>query len=125
MAGDNLLQISVVQKVVLFELALDKGERELSPVDRNIQFREDPWQAADVVLVPVRQNDAAHLVAVLCQVADVRDDDVDPQQFVFRKHQAGVDDEDVILPAESHAVHPELAQPTQRNQLQLILCHES
>jgi len=78
-----------------------------------------------VVFVSVRQHNSAHFFAVFSQVADVRDDDVHTQQLFFGKHQAGVDDENVILPAEGHAVHPELAQPTQRNQLQFVLCHES
>ena len=62
-----------------------------------------------MVFVAVGEDDGADLVAVLGEVADVGDDDVDAEQLFFREHQAGVDDDDVILPAEGHAVHAELA----------------
>ena len=68
-----------------------------------------------MVFVSVRQQDRFDLVAVLGQVGDIRNNDVYAEQFFFRKHQAGVDDDDVILPAEGHAVHTELAEATQRN----------
>ena len=108
--GMHLDQLGVVEQPMLFELAFDVGERELGAVDRDVELGEDPRQAADVVLVAVRQDDGANLVAVLGEVGDVGNDDVDAQQLFFGKHQAGVDDDDVILPAEGHAVHAELAQ---------------
>ncbi len=77
---------------MLFELALDEGQRELCAVDRNVQLRENPRQTADVILMPVSQNDTANLVAVLRQITDIRDDDVHSQQLFFGKHQSGVDD---------------------------------
>ncbi len=78
-----------------------------------------------MVLVPMRQQDRPNLVPVLGQVGDIRNDNIHTQQLFFRKHQTGVDDDNVILPAESHAVHAELAEAPQGNHLQFILCHES
>jgi len=63
-----------------------------------------------VILVPVGQQDSANLLAVFGQEADVGHDDVDAQQLFFRKHETGIDDKDVILPAEGRAVHAELAE---------------
>jgi hypothetical protein len=106
----DLDQLGVVQQVVLVQLALHQGQGELRAIHRHVQLGEDPGQSADVVLVPVRQDDAAHLLAVLGQVADVGHHDVNAQQFFFRKHEAGVDDDDLVLPAQRRAVHAELAQ---------------
>src|SRR6202453_3488422 len=109
---------------MLFELALDIRQRELSPIHRNLKSRKNPRQPANVVFMPVGQKDCANLLAVFSQIADIRDDNVHTQQLFFRKHQTGIDDDNVILPAEGHAVHTELTKATQRNHLQFILCHQ-
>ncbi len=115
LAGQHLDQVGVVEEAVFVEFALDEGEGEFGSVDGNVQLGEDPGQAADVVFMAVREQDGFDLVAVFGEVGDVGDDDVDAEEFFFGKHQAGVDDDDVILPAEGHAVHTELAEATQRN----------
>jgi hypothetical protein len=96
-AGEDLDEFGVVEQAVLVELALDVGEGELGAVYRDVELGEDPGKAADVVLVAVSKHDAADLVAVLDEIADVRDDDVDAEQLFFGEHQAGVDDDDVVV----------------------------
>ena len=76
-----------------------------------------------MVFVPVSQNDAAHPLAVLDQIGNIGHNDVDAEQFGFRKHQAGVDDDNVVTPANGHAVHPELAQAAQGYNLQFSSWH--
>src|SRR3981189_2462132 len=110
---------------MFFERALNKSQCELGPVHRNIELRKNPRQATDVVFMPMGQNDCANLLAVFSQIADVRNNNVHTQQLFFRKHQTGIHDNNVILPADRQAVHTELAKTTQRNQLQFILCHQS
>ena len=73
---------------------------------------------SDVVFVAVRKHDAMHMLAIFEQVRNVGDDDVNAQQLGFGEHQAGVNYDDVIAEADGHAVHPELAQPAQRNNMQ-------
>ena len=60
-AGEDLDELGVVEEAMLFELALYVGEGELGAVDRDVEVGEDPRQAADMVLVPVREDDAADL----------------------------------------------------------------
>jgi hypothetical protein len=108
-AGKDLDQLGVVKQAMLFELALDIGQGELGAVDRDVQLGEDPGQAADVVFVTVGEADAADLVAVLDQIANVGNDNVDAKQLFFGKHQSGVDDDDVVVEAKGEAVHSELA----------------
>jgi hypothetical protein len=103
---------------VFVELVFDVGQRELGGPDGNVQFAENPGQGADVVFVAVREHDAAHMLAILEQVRNVGNDDVDAQQLGLGEHQAGIDHDDVIAIADGHAVHTELAHPAQRNNMQ-------
>ncbi len=95
---------------MLFELAFDVGERELGGVDRHLQFTQNPWQATDMILVAVGQDDGADMLAVFDQVGDIGDDNIHPQQFGLGKHETGIDDDDVVCPAKRQAVHTEFAQ---------------
>ena len=52
------------------------------------------------------------------QIGDVGDDDVDAEQFGFGEHEPGVDDDNVVAPANGHAVHAEFAEPTERYDLE-------
>ena len=76
-----------------------------------------------MVFVAVGENDALHLLAVFGQVGNIGDDNIDAQQFGFRKHQAGVDDDDVVTPAHGHAVHPELAEAAEGYDVQFSSWH--
>ena len=111
LSGANLAQVGVVEQLVFVELIFNVGQRELGGPDRDIEFAEDPGQGADVVFVAVREDDAAHMLAIFEQVRNVGDDDVDAQQLGFGEHQAGVDYDDVVAEADGHAVHTELAHP--------------
>ena len=62
-----------------------------------------------MVLVAVRQDDAAHMLLVFDKLSDVRNDNVNAKQLGLGKHQSGIDDDDVVSPAHGEAVHPELA----------------
>src|SRR4051812_23469733 len=111
-SGFDLDQFGVVEQSVFFQLVLDVRKRKLSGIDGDVEVGEDGRQRADVVFVAVRENDPANVVAILEQVADVRHDDVDAEQFGLGKHEAGVDDDNVVAPANGHAIHAELAETT-------------
>ncbi len=61
-SGRDLDQRDFVEQLVLFELAFDVGQRELGGVDRNLDLAQNPRQAADVVLVPVGENDGPDML---------------------------------------------------------------
>ena len=123
LARADLAQIGVVQQSVLFELVFDVGQGELRAPDRNVQLAENPGQGADVVFVPVGENDAFHPLPVFDQVGNIGNNNVDAQQFGFGKHQAGVDDDDIVTPAHGHAVHSELAQAAEGYDVQFSSWH--
>ncbi len=116
-AGEDFDEFGVVEEAMLFELAFDVGEGELGTVDGDVEVRQDPRKAADVILVSVGEDDAADFAAVLDEVGDVGNDDVDAEELFFGEHEAGVDDEDVVAVVEGEAVHAELAESTKRNYL--------
>ena len=123
LSGTDFAQVGVVEQLVFVELVFHVGQRELGAPDGDVQFAENPGQGADVVFVAVREDDAAHMLAIFEQVRNVGDDDVDAQQLGFGEHQAGIDHDDVVAQADGHAVHAELAQPAQRNNMQFSFCH--
>ena len=110
---------------MLFEVALDVGQRELGGVDRNLDLAQDPGQAADVVHVPVGEDDGADMRFVFNQVGDVGNHDIHAQQLRLREHQPGVDHDNVVFPAQGEAVHAELAQTAQGNDFQFFCLHLS
>ena len=122
-SGTNFAQVGVIEELVFVELIFDIGQSELSAPDGNIQFAQNPGQGADVIFMAMRKDDAAHMLAILKQVRNVGDDDVDAQQLSFRKHEACVNHDDVVAIADGHAVHTELAHPTQRNYVQFSCWH--
>src|SRR5581483_2738767 len=122
-AGSDLVQLHFVEQTVFFQFAFSQRERKFRAVNGDIEFAQNPWQAADVVFVAVSENDAANLIPVLQQVRDVWNNDVYAQQFRLGEHQAGVDHDDVVAPADDHAVHTELTESAERNKLELACGH--
>ncbi len=57
-----------------------------------LKLGEDVGQGAGVVFVAVGDDDAPQLVAVLEDVGDIGDDQVDAQHLLFGEHEAGVDE---------------------------------
>ncbi len=108
---------------MLVEFVFDVGQSELRAPDRHIEFGKNPGQRADVIFVAVGKNDGAHALPVLDQIGNVGNDDIHAQQFGFREHQAGIDDDDVVTPAHGHAVHSELAQAAEGHNMQFSSWH--
>jgi hypothetical protein len=119
-AGKHLNEFGVVEQAVLVELAFDVGEREFGAVDGHVELGEYPGKATDVVFVAVGEDDCADLVTVLEEVAYVGHDDVDAEELFFREHEAGIDDDDVIVEAKGEAIHAEFAESPQRYYLQFV-----
>ena len=55
------------------------------------------------------------MLAILLQIGDVGNDQVDAEQFGFGEHHAGVDDDDVVAEAQRHHVHAEFAETAEGN----------
>jgi hypothetical protein len=106
-----------VLQVVLLHPALDQRDGECRAVNRHVQFGEEVRDGADVVLVPVRQDERTDVFPVLHQEGEIGHDDVHAEEFGAGEHHSRVDDEDVVAVAQGGHVHPELSETAQRNHL--------
>jgi hypothetical protein len=59
----------------------------------------------------------------LQEISDVRNDDIHSQQFGFREHQAGVNDDNVIAIAHGHAVHSKFAETAKGYKMEFMRGH--
>ena len=56
-----------------------------------------------MVFMAVGQDHGPNLVFVPQEIAEIRNDDIDAQHIVFRKHQPGIDDQDLFSILEAGA----------------------
>ena len=117
--GDELGRIDAV----FFELVLDKGEGEVAAVDLDLvqPVLDQIGQAADVVLVAVREHDALDLVGVFVDVRKVRRDQIDARRLVCREHSAAIDDEDVVAILDRGHVLAYLPHSAQKDDFELFV----
>ncbi len=111
------VELRLLQHLVFFETPLHQRQRERGAVDRNLHQRQQERNPADVILVPVRQDQAAHVRGIFLQVRKIGRDDIDAHQFRVGEHHPRVENDNVIAIADRHAVHTELAQAAQRDDL--------
>ena len=106
-----------VLDVVLLELALDDAQGELARVDGDLarEVLQQIRQGASVVLVAVRDDDAAELVLVLQDVGVVGQDEVDAGLALVGKHQAGVDQDHVVAVLEGGHVLADAVEAAERD----------
>jgi hypothetical protein len=62
-----------------------------------------------VVFMTMRYDDGAYLGDFILQITEIGDDVVNPQHIVLRKHDAGVNHEDVFPVLDSHHILPNFA----------------
>ena len=79
------------------------------------QVAQNVRQSADVVLVRVGYEKAAHVFAALPEVGDVRNDEVDAEHLLVREHEPRIDDEDVVPDLEREHVLSDFTDATQGN----------
>jgi len=68
-----------------------------------------------VIFVTVCEDDRFDLVAILLEIGDVGDDEIDAEEFGFGEHHAGVNNDDGFADANGHHVHTEFAETTERD----------
>ncbi len=100
---------------VLGQLRLDQRERHRRAVDRPGELLHDVGHGADVVFVAVRQHERSRPGRALEEVREVRDDEVDAEQFGLREHRAGVDRDEGVGIGDGHRIQAELAEAPQRD----------
>src|SRR5579871_240949 len=108
---------------MLFQLVFHQRQREFRAKDRDPQLSKHPGQRSNVVFMPVGQHNAAHFIAVVQQIGNVRDDDIHAEQFGLREHQTGIDNDNVVTVAHGHAVHSKFAEAAKGYKMEFMGGH--
>jgi len=112
------------EQAMLFQLAGDHAKRQRGAIDwREAEIGQQVWDRANVVLVPVGQQDRLDLILLLAQVGDVGQHKIDAQHLGFREHHAAIEQQDLVAVFEHPHVAPNLAGSAERNDAQSVLCH--
>ena len=108
---------------MLGELSLDEAERELGRINGNraIEILQEIRNRARVVLVAVRDDDAAKLVGMLEHIGVVRQDKVDTGMIVVGEHKARIVDDHVVSAFEHGHVLADSVKTAEWDDLQLGL----
>jgi hypothetical protein len=108
-----------VLELVLLELGLQEGQRQLRADDRDVAaLAQQVRDAADVVLVAVRQDDADDVLEAVADRSEVREDQVDAGLGLLGEEDAAVDDQDLAAVLERRHVAADLAESSQRDDAQ-------
>ena len=112
----GLAQLGGAQQAVLVQLRLHEPEGEPRRDDLlDVDLAKEVRQPADVILVPVREDDCAQATLALAQVREVGEDEVDAEVLVARERESCVDDHRVVSDLEDGHVLPDLAEPAERD----------
>ncbi|MDH6188157.1 hypothetical protein M2168_001189 [Streptomyces sp. CZ24] len=107
---------------VLLELRLDQRERELRSDQRDVRLlAEQVRDAADVILVAVREDDALDVVEAVPDRGEVGQDQVDAGLLLLGEEDAAVDDQQPAVVLEDRHVAADLAEAAERCDAQAAL----
>ena len=114
LAGRHGANVGALGEPVLAHLRRDEPARQRRGVDREVEVADEVGKGADVVLVAVGDEHALDAVAVIAEVLDVRDDEIDSQHVVRWELEAEVDENDVVFALDDEAILADLANPAER-----------
>ena len=107
-------QAPVEIDAVLVELRFDQRQGEFRAEHGAVDAIGDVGDGADVVLVPVRQDETDDAALVGVERREIGDDEVDAEQLGLGEHHAGVDEQSFAATGDDQHVHAEFADTTER-----------
>ncbi len=116
--------LHLIQQPRLFEFDFQQTAREGSGINRSGKSGCDMLNRSGMIFVPVRDNDGPNMkIVALRQEFEVRDNVIDPQHIIFRKHDAGVDNDRFRAVLECHHIFADFSKPAQGNEVQRRAVH--
>ncbi len=110
-------------ELVLLDLDAQQASRQGGRVHRHArEIWQHIRQPADVVFVGVSDQEGPDLFAVLAQVRDVGNDEVDPEHFLVGEHEPAVDDDDIVAVLEDVHVLADLPHAAEGDDAERCLC---
>ena len=116
----DTVELRLEIEYVLLEFVFQNAEGQPCPIDRDVQLLQKIRDTADVVLVAVREHDAANLVRVADKIGKIRHDKVDPQHIVVGEAESAVDDEDAVAVFEHREVLADFIEAAERDDAELF-----
>src|SRR5258708_2147263 len=113
----DAMEQNIAKQVMLFQFAFSETGSEVRTVDGNVKSLEEVRQGAKMIFVAVREHYRSDVVAILFEEFKVRNADVHAVGSLFRKAHPGVEYQHLVAIAQSHAVHPKLADTAERDDL--------
>jgi hypothetical protein len=114
LAVGDVLDVDLARELVLVELGARHRHRQRSAVDRrrvvHAELAQQEGQAAEVVLVAVRDDDRLDVRDAAAQVGEVGQDEVDAHHLGRGEAQADVDEDDAVLVLDDGHVLADLPQ---------------
>ena len=112
------MQIDFVVEPILAQLVFGKPQGQRRPVNRHfanaLELRHDVWQCANVIFMPMGNDDATKFADAVLDVADVGNDEVDTPLPLLGKFPAGIDDDEVAVMLDDHHTLANFGHPTKR-----------
>ncbi len=102
-------------EAVFVQLGLNEGEGQRRAVRRSLDERQHVGNRADVVLVPMREDQRLDLPAPRLEVREIGNDQIDAEQIGLGKHRARVHDDGRVPTRDGHHVEAELAEAAERH----------
>jgi hypothetical protein len=109
------MQTAWRHNVEFFEFVLNDSQGEGRGEDRGVDLFQQKRQGPDVVFMSVGQDNTGYQRTVFFHVVHVRDNIIDTQHIIFRKHQARVHNEQRCAVLENHHVEADLSETAQGN----------
>ena len=113
----NRIQHRLLLERVLRQLIRDDSDRQAGAPDRLVHRLQHVGKRADVVLVPVCQDETAHLIDVFLKITHVRYHEVDAQHIVVRETEPAVNHDYVILVLKDSHILSDLTETSERDDL--------
>ena len=114
--------LRIVQQIVLFELELNKRRSERSRVYGNVQVMNNVRHCADVILVPVGYNNAAHLFGVGFEIRNVGNNNINAVHILVRKAKSAVNNDYIRAKFNGCHILADLSKTAKGNDFQFF-CH--
>jgi hypothetical protein len=118
----DAMKQNLVHHLVLFQFFFRQRKRKTRGVNRKIEFFQQKRQRADMVFVPVREDQSGQFAAIFFQKIEIGNGNVHSVRRLFGKSHPGVNDNHFVAAANAHTIHPEFADAAERDDL-YFTCH--
>ena len=108
-------QVCFGKTPVASQFDLDQAAGQRGGVDGGLDVVQQVVDGANVVLVPVGNDNATHPLPVLAQEGHIRDDVIDPEHVIFREHHTGVDHQQLPPKLINHHIAANFTQAAKGN----------